>query len=619
MVGELPLCFKFRQPFLVVFKLSYYLRLREFNFSANQMSSSSKRKVLLEDTVVATPMPQASSTVDKYKMNCYGKETIPGRAPEKNTLEIGELALQRRKAALSELERKLECISPYWSEEQPLKTTKSSSSLFGDSTLGMSHPSFLKMDALMEESGFTNLYNESDLEHEERKRLKNSSYLPSSQVDFSFTVQNSKIEPPDFMPTEDSLFCELQAHISKKDKEIISVKTKREIDQELSSSKHENETKQQNSYAPTIEELSSALKNCLEDTDPRKIMEQLLKAGKNKAPADTEILEPVKRCVVNSGPSSNKKPVTFEECLVWSNTEVGNSRTKILHIIHAQEEKPDKYKFSIQGNSSFKIVIDWPNSSSLSSSASALIDSAGSYELPILFQPNKVGEASGYVIIESQSKQTSKKVRLNAFGGKSKLILHGFTSDLLSNVRYLTLNNSLKVMFTLENVGSSPLFFHFSCGLLQESYDIKPKVGVIKAYALVDVHLSMVFKNSSHIESIISSQETYMNIGSLKLFYGDESARLRLHRLLSRCKGPELKFAKERHPFLVYNDFPSSEVTVSVDDPEESFTDLFYSGIENTEILIKAGRKDLLLSLKDLNQEHYKLLSRSQSLTVEYA
>lgn len=33
------------------------------------MASSSQRKGLLEDTVVATPMPQASSTVDKYKIN----------------------------------------------------------------------------------------------------------------------------------------------------------------------------------------------------------------------------------------------------------------------------------------------------------------------------------------------------------------------------------------------------------------------------------------------------------------------------------------------------------------------------------------------------------------------
>lgn len=56
---------------------------------------------------------------------------MPGRGPNDNTLEIGEVAFQRRKAALSELERKLECMSPCWSEEQPLKTTKSSSSLFG--------------------------------------------------------------------------------------------------------------------------------------------------------------------------------------------------------------------------------------------------------------------------------------------------------------------------------------------------------------------------------------------------------------------------------------------------------------------------------------------------------
>ncbi|XP_014290517.1 uncharacterized protein [Halyomorpha halys] len=588
------------------------------------MASSSKRKgshkVLLEDTIVATPRPQASSTVEsKYKMNgCYGKEEKPSKAQEGN-LEIEDLALQRRKAALAELERKLECISPYWGEEQPITAGKSSTSLFGDSTFGMSHPSFLKMDILMEESGFTNLHNESDLEHEEKNRLKNSSYLPSSQNDLSFTVQNSKIDPPDFMPTEDSLFGNLHPHCGKKDKEFTTTETKQvkgEIAEELSSLKHD--TTHLNRYAPTIEELSSALKDCLNDTDPRKIMEQLLKAGKKKAPIVTEILEPVQHSATNRGPSINDVPVTFEDCLVWGNIEIGHCKQKSLHIVHTQE-KADKYKFSILGNNAFKIVVHWPKPSSTSSYAFSSVDHKSSYKLFISFQPNFVGEASGYLIIESESKQTSKKVRLNAFGGKSRLTIHGITFKPLSNIPYLTLNNSLKTIFKLENVGSAPLFFYFSSGLFEESYDIKPKLGFIKPNSHVDVYLSLILKHSFRFESVSSSQETYMDIGSLKIYFGDESTRLRLNKLISRTRGPEINVIKERSPFLACNNYPSSEVTVSLDDPEECFTELYYDGIEKMELIIKAERKGLLLGLESLNQDHYELLSRSQELIVKCA
>lgn len=549
-----------------------------------------------EFTIPATPLPQACSTATKKKLDDL--ETGIFANPEPQADHEDSLSFHQGYAEVLEMRRKLSHYNDPTSELS--ETTKIPD--FTKSTSLCFLPVKDTKD-IVEESAFSKVLSISDLDRDEIHCKENWTYLPSKEFNLSVTgVDNSKINPPNFMPADDTLFKDLKSSlmdslsvnpILKKDLQLsfdteTAAEQKTQVREEL----------EQNLSYPSIKDISLALRGCDLSANPLHFVNEVLKAGtihniRTSKTSEfqsnpTEFHSQRLRPALVKEPSEQFIPVqTLEDTLFWGSVDVGTDQTRLVHILNTVPSV--QYCITVEGCSYFQIL-EQTTLKKYKENGKASVSGIGVYEFSISFHPQSVGPAFGILKIKSSHHSKEKLISLNGYGGKSHLGMSKLEWNFSRDDRNVLISTSdLHVKCYLKNTGSATAFFYLSLGSMEEYFIIEKPCGLLNPGEEEEVKICVNQKRHILTNLLSFFDESLPEIGMLSIHYGEEATRQRIKRLYQRYGKFELvRWIEDKFKYLLY-DYPGKS-SVNLDhiaDLPESLTLLLYDGTHRKEVPVK--------------------------------
>uniref|UniRef100_T1I9A5 Cep192/Spd-2-like domain-containing protein n=1 Tax=Rhodnius prolixus TaxID=13249 RepID=T1I9A5_RHOPR len=393
---------------------------------------------------------------------------------------------------------------------------------------------------------FGNPLTQSALDRDEAECIDNYGSISNVDVSFSGILASTNFAR-NFMPEEDSLFQCLRRENniipSKEDLSWLdnsgirkanssSVSTRDSLD--LSSSTTFNSTRL--TGLPKIAEIAQKIRDIREEnptastTDIEHILEDLmLTETKKDMPISTKNLSLEQDDLLVD---STHKMLSWP-CIQLGDSMICSCTLKLSTLVNSED-----LVIAISNDSAANKCFKFFHCQDVVSEFTITLEPQQTYELSVLFKPDRIGQiATSVVIRRTKSSDKYKKIiGLYGYGGLGQMHINvGY--DISTKNPYLFYDAKLQSSkFLLKNIGSDFLFFIINANYKVHTHhnlkiNVSPQFGRIRSGEEVTVTVTCPIIENLFDILLHGDKKWLVKIAQVNMIFGDEAARLRISRL----------------------------------------------------------------------------------------